>query len=384
MSNLDSSAVAIITRPPETIACLKLRLTYRNVFIIFDSRPRPSYPNSTGIIVNTSIEGTARRLTKLLPNIDLLDGFDQSQAQLLSTYSGHVFVPHGVETPTPTLWQAVLDSSVAQLSTQVEISELLSQTESLKNKQQRLESEIKEAEARSRPQETLIQQQYQQQFESSSDPPKLFDRSSSRPSYFSPLTRHTSRPSSSKAFTFTLNPFSISILNRFRPGSPSATKSSSGRAPGRPGRATCAQTPPSDCDDSIFYAMRLQHEFDNEDRTLSAQRANLAKFTQRLFVCGICLEEMPDDSIARPDPCGHTFCRECLRGHVTTRLNEHRFPVLCPTCTANKGKGKGIAGGTCRQRKVSSHIISQYVSLRGLAVPCPEPRTQRRAIQYLD
>ena len=50
------------------------------------------------------------------------------------------------------------------------------------------------------------------------------------------------------------------------------------------------------------------------------------------------MEEMPDDSIARPDPCGHAFCRECLRGHVAARLIEHRFPILCPTCTASKGK----------------------------------------------
>ncbi|KAI9452124.1 hypothetical protein BJY52DRAFT_1124676, partial [Lactarius psammicola] len=27
--------------------------------------------------------------------------------------------------------------------------------------------------------------------------------------------------------------------------------------------------------------------------------------------------------------------------YVSTRLKEHRFPILCPTCTAGKGKGKG-------------------------------------------
>jgi len=63
-----------------------------------------------------------------------------------------------------------------------------------------------------------------------------------------------------------------------------------------------------------------------------------------LFECGICMEEMLDDSIACPEPCGHAFCRECLRGHVTTRLGERRFPILCPTCTAGKGKGKEAAG----------------------------------------
>ena len=97
--------------------------------------------------------------------------------------------------------------------------------------------------------------------------------------------------------------------------------------------------------DSILYAMHLQREFDKEDRALSAQRIELVNSAQPLFECCICMEEMPMDSIARIDSCGHTFCRECLRGHVTARLDEHRFPILCPTCTANKSEGTEKPGG---------------------------------------
>ena len=108
------------------------------------------------------------------------------------------------------------------------------------------------------------------------------------------------------------------------------------------------------------------------NRVLSTQLPEPAKFAQRLFVCGICLEEMPDDSIARPDHCGHTFCRACLRGHVAVRINERRFPILCPSCTANQGNGNGVAGGMYRERMLihllSSHImfpleVSQAVAL---------------------
>ncbi|KAI0273218.1 hypothetical protein BGY98DRAFT_1099469 [Russula aff. rugulosa BPL654] len=161
LSNFDSSAVAIITRPPEIIACLKLRLATRNVFIIFDSHPRPSYPNGAGMIVSPSIEGTARRLTELLPTVDLQTVFSNVH-------------PHAVA--------SVLESSLAQLSMQAEIAELRSQNEFLKSEQQRLESEMKEAEARSREQEMLIrqqqqQQQQQQQIRSSSGSQKYFDNS---------------------------------------------------------------------------------------------------------------------------------------------------------------------------------------------------------------
>jgi len=58
------------------------------------------------------------------------------------------------------------------------------------------------------------------------------------------------------------------------------------------------------------------------------------------------MDEIPANLIARIDSCGHAFCRECLRGHVTARLDERKFPVLCPTCTCpvTKGKGKGKIG----------------------------------------
>ena len=572
LNNLDSSAVAIITRPPEIIACLKLRLLIGNVFIIFDSHPRPSYPDGAGMTVSTSIEGTARRLIELLPTVDLPDSFVQWQAQLLSNYSAHVFVPRGVEMSTSTLWQTILESSLAQLSMQAEISTLKSQIKSLKSAPPRLEGEITEGEARSQPQrrkDRPIQQQKQQQLGSSSRSQNYFDQPSTQPPrHFSSSARRSEppRPSSSKAFTFTssFSPFGpdsssassspsralghaggpltppsdrddrlstfTSSFNPFVPDSPSASWSS-GRVPGGPltppsdrderdsvlyakrlqhefdnedhmlfaqlvelGRPTLTSffnpfgpdspsassssgralvhaggllTPPSDRDDrdSVLYAMRLQHEFDNEDRALSAQRAELSKSTQdrlptstpssnpfrpdsldspsaspssdralgnaggpltppsgrddrldsvlyamrlqhefdkedralsaqraeltksaqRLFECGICLDKMPIDSIARLDPCGHTFCRECLRGHVSARIDEHRFPVLCPSCTADKGKGKEVVGGMCRKRMVtSSIIISHYVFLRGLTDPRAGPRTHQRAIQYLD
>jgi len=93
--------------------------------------------------VSSSIEATARLLTELLPTID---SSLQWQAQLLSNYRGHVFVPHGVEMSTSTLWQAV----VAQLSMQAEIADLKSQNRFLESEQKRLESEIKEVELQSR------------------------------------------------------------------------------------------------------------------------------------------------------------------------------------------------------------------------------------------
>ena len=188
-------------------------------------------------------------------------------------------------------------------------------------------------------------------------------------------TRHSkpSRLLSFKVFTSTFN-----RINLFGPDSPSAGPSLS-RALGHLGSLLTSPL------DRVLYMKPLGRS-KNEHHTppaQAAQRAEVVESIQRLYMCGICFEETPDDSIARPSPCGHTFCRECLREHVTTCLEDHRFPILCPTCTAGKGKGKAAAGGKCRKWWSTYPKVVSHIFLRDLAVPCPGPRTQRRAIRHL-
>ena len=196
---------------------------------------------------------------------------------------------------TPTLWQAVLESSLAQLSMQAELADLRSQNDLLKSEQQRLEGEIKEAEVRNRRQERLIRQ-----LELSAASSK-YHRASTPPRHLSSSTHHSHHPSSSKAAIS-----SSSSSFTFASSAPSSTFAStsadsrSGRTHGHPGSPpTPRPTPPFDRGDGILYAMRLQREFDEEDRALSAQRTKLAQSAQRLFECSICMDEMPMDSIAR-------------------------------------------------------------------------------------
>jgi hypothetical protein len=95
--------------------------------------------------------------------------------------------------------------------------------------------------------------------------------------------------------------------------------------------------------------MHLQHENDEWGRAPSVQRNEVVMSGQGGLECAICMDEMPVDSMARIDSCGHAFCRDCLRGHVAARLDERKFPILCPTCACGttKGKGKGKVGGMC-------------------------------------
>ena len=93
---------------------------------------------------------------------------------------------------------------------------------------------------------------------------------------------------------------------------------------------------PTDTLSSHHLAAMLHRQFDEENYLLATERADLlaAAEQQRVFDCGVCLDTFPEESIARIDPCGHSFCRECVRGLIASEIESRRFPVLCPTCTA--------------------------------------------------
>ena len=95
---------------------------------------------------------------------------------------------------------------------------------------------------------------------------------------------------------------------------------------------------------SAEYAAILQSRFDEEDRMLAAERAQLAAAAQLVFDCGVCMNMVPEESIARIDSCGHSFCRDCIRSLVVSHIESRRFPVLCPTCKMERTTGAQETG----------------------------------------
>ena len=433
VADLDSSAAIIIACPPEILTCLKLRLSTHNVFIIFDSHPRPSYPNGAGTIISTSLEGTARRLTELLP-VDLQD-------TILGNCTSYVFVPRALDLSTPTPWQSVLESSLAQLSMQ---ADMCSQNNFQVIKQKRLEAELKECKERCQRQEKTIQglMSSRRNAQSHHHPPNPQLRSSPFPTSqqsssnnpFIVPSRDTATPQATSSRSVapisqplgSNNPFTF--LNR------AATSHTTGSRSVGPSHDPRGSSPPLLNWDDV-YASCMQHEFDSEDRALTTERAalrlyakshntspqsagphgirrgppvhlddgseerlqshfdiddrelsagliKLSQIIRKVFECGICMEEKPEDSVARPDPCRHAFCRECMREYVSARLEEHRFPILCPTCTVSNGKGKGVTGGA---RMIFPSLVQMsHGCCRGFTVPCLRPRAHRRAVKHLD
>lgn len=124
-------------------------------YIIFDSHPRPQYPDGSGIVLCKSAHAAASHLTRLLA-VDrrlLQDPSLQWQAQLLSQYSGHIFVQKGsapFAEDNSALMQTVIESSLELLSLKAELVDLRFQNTSLTNDAERLERNIDDLETEDR------------------------------------------------------------------------------------------------------------------------------------------------------------------------------------------------------------------------------------------
>lgn len=71
---------------------------------------------------------------------------------------------------------------------------------------------------------------------------------------------------------------------------------------------------------------------------------------REVIACQICLdEELVDESVVIQS-CGHSFGRECMRSYILSRLDERRFPIPCPCCSAADEAGSNPG------RKHMSHL----------------------------
>lgn len=97
--------------------------------------------------------------------------------------------------------------------------------------------------------------------------------------------------------------------------------------------------------DDADLAAKLQIELNDEDRLLADEREKLSGLGQRIFMCGVCLDDCPEDDVARIDSCQHCLCRECLKGYIRVQLRDHRYPILCPICTADSALPESVPIG---------------------------------------
>ena len=68
----------------------------------------------------------------------------------------------------------------------------------------------------------------------------------------------------------------------------------------------------------------------------SASKTARASTPVDTFICEVCFENFTVSQVARMPDCEHSFCRDCLRSYVKSKLGERQYPILCPVCSADK------------------------------------------------
>ena len=302
-----------------------------DVFAIFDSHSRPDYPDGSGLILNSSILGTAERLSRILPvdNQLLAQTNMQWQTQMLANYSAHIFVPGDLNSTSEALTQALITSSLKILALQAEIADLRSRNSALVSKQRQLdvEAEIKESTTRKREWPwsglpfSLLSVNKRYCSESSAESWLAISAGSSPIAEPSPRRQHFSSGPSTYQPSHPSTSYSIDLSQRFS-------------------LATAIDF--GDITSPDYPFDRQQHIGDRILRPKGPRAASVPP-PQRLFTCGVCFDEQPEDFITRIETCDHQFCRDCIQGHVKSKLQERRFPVMCPSCMTSQS---GAPGGS--------------------------------------
>ncbi|KAF9220043.1 hypothetical protein BS17DRAFT_359651 [Gyrodon lividus] len=294
LQTANSSAAIVITRSPEVVVCMRLLgIPGPDVFVIFNPRPATDQQKAATLTFNTSLAQTVKRLRSILPEekYHLAQDDLNWQAVLLSNCSGHIFVPRAISFDARASEDSFIMSSLAVLSLRAELSELKLENRTLATQNRLLEQNIIKFERDL--QEEKIKLMY--------------------------------------------GPYS------------KLASSSTGKAPlrgfGDPSTSRLTAKI-HEIDHDLELARRLQATFDAEDAQLSGQMVQLQRTAQRQYHCGICLDDFPEDDVVHIESCGHDLCRVCAHGHVCAKIDEHRFPVLCPVCTADQGNSNpGIISG---------------------------------------
>ena len=349
------SAAIVITRPPEIITCVKISIPEDlDVFMIFDSHPRRDHPDGAGFIFSTSIDATAEYLDDLLA-IDkkiLSDRSLQWQTQLLANFSGLLFVAkiNRFDIDAIEAERAMVESSLTILALQADLAELKSQNATLRRDLQA--AELKAEEERSKSYRPSSSPQSSKKSPGSdwmfvparkNDRKKKGGKSSSSPTDYrpsalssAPLINRLSGPPAPIIY-YSGEPSDWPPLPSRKPEISVESRDTPRSSPPPSSRDT---TPSVASDEDVVRLKELQQKFDDEDFRLRTERETLANTQPLTFTCAVCTDDLPEDFVARVPGCGHGFCRECLRTYVVSKLEEHRFPILCPSCVADDKAGK--------------------------------------------
>ncbi|KZT29351.1 hypothetical protein NEOLEDRAFT_1128071 [Neolentinus lepideus HHB14362 ss-1] len=336
-------AAVVITRPPEIIVCMIIRVEEQDVFITFDSHPRPKHPDGAAFIFDTSLPRTAEYLIQLLgydPKL-LRDRTMQWEAQMLAQFSGHVFVARDIPDIPADWMNSLMEASLSSLALKAEVASLQSRNDSLTSDNVRLDRDVQRLQT-----ELQTLRREQERFRRFSDQRRT---QSSRGNELSKgKAPETQRSINIRGFF----PYFNALVGSSDDRKEDLQKASAEHVEEVPDDAGTV-SPKEDEDEDLDYVIQMQLEYDMEDMRLRGQMEKLKETAQRTFDCMICLETIPEDYIAPLNSCKHFICTGCLRTYVHSKLQEGRFPIFCPVCMTQKDP----------EGEVISNVLAQQIGL---------------------
>ncbi|KAH9894465.1 hypothetical protein C8Q73DRAFT_695663 [Cubamyces lactineus] len=360
MQKRKTSACVIITRPPEIIACFSIADAPTPLFVIFDSHPRPNkHPDGAAFIFYHSSTSVARYLAELLKYDEglLREQGLQWQAQLLTQCSGDIFVASDAVSSDKKWAEVALDASLQVVSLRAQVRERETQTQELTDEKRRMHAEITSLEHDLLRIDSLLQRErskvehYKQQIATLRDMSQLASQGEAPKPM--PYTGYSFwRPWQSAGRTYN----AFAPLGQHIPPSPPP--------PPKPEPKPVPE-PTSDVD---LVALELQLAFNEENEQLEAQMQELQRIQPKFFDCKICFEQHQEDDVAIVHPCEHAYCRKCILNYAASKIEEHRYPILCPMCTADpQGNAPGeIDDEAIRQLGLTEEQYVVFVEMQML------------------
>ncbi|KAH7105366.1 hypothetical protein BKA62DRAFT_386156 [Auriculariales sp. MPI-PUGE-AT-0066] len=359
-----SSCSAVITRPPEviTIFCVPVPMdsdpaSTVYIFAVFDSHPRPIHPDGAAFILLRDIDAATEYLDEILTiDQDLFqDPSLQWQAELLSQFSAHCFVPktdinfnmtaHAYELNVS--WMD-LRQQLAEAETKVAAAENWRAIASRSRRPQTHEVASRNhiSPSPSTPSDwrtTLLSPSQRAKVELAESSGSQSRRAEPAFEILSPqlsLLELSARSSSSQPGS-RRSPSSdhLSAASLSVPSSPKATTTNPPLDTGREHHvieddfALAARLAAEDQND-LNFARAAQQEFDRENERLRSERGRLEAFVPQTFDCAVCMETFAQDHVSLVEDCSHVLCRQCMRQYIVSALRDKKFPIPCPLCQA--------------------------------------------------
>ena len=326
--NASPVSAMVVSRNASTTVCLKLRENSKDVFLVLDFvLAAPQHGHDHGmtltLVISTSLEQTAGRLSGILPVDNHLVTRDrQWQAQLFTSSTICMFTPAEGAALMSEAESSAINESVALLRVMGDIEDRARDWE-------------RERDA------NRDRNRRQSGYPSGSSHSPLWERTPFDVGRAGTTTSHR---------------------HVGRVGGGSLGEGSSARMAELRPKTTFTPYEQTRRHCRIFFS---DDESSTPSSPSSISLSSEASDDETYFECVICFEDVPEVEGVRLLPCAHGFCRDCLAGHVSSKIEERKFPVFCPLCMTEEGNASPSGE---QQPPIQSHAVADEDHTQS----CPE------------